>query len=177
MPPVISAVLLTWRRPENVRHIVTQLAALEFIGEILVWRNDPSVPLQLDSPKARILDSPENLICLGRFVAAAQATFPIVYVQDDDVLVHDVPELLRQFLADPARIHFNLSGWHYPLRDRYYYGDCHCALLGWGAIFRRDSLAVLDALPAATRASPLFRREADQYFSLLQRRHHAPRLG
>jgi hypothetical protein len=125
----------------------------------------------------RILDSPTNLICYGRFLAAAQAAHPLIYVQDDDVLVHDIPALLQNFLADPTRIHFNLSAWHYPRRGRSYYHDCHSALIGWGAIFRKEWLAVLELVPARTRSSRLFLREADKYFTLLQRRHHAPHAG
>lgn len=174
---MISAVLLAWRRPDNIRRIVELLVAHEFIDEILIWRNDPSVPLHVESPKARIIDAPSNLICHGRFLAAAQARHSLVYVQDDDVLVHDIPELLRQFLADPTRIHFNLSAWHYERRARAYYGDCHSALIGWGALFRKEWLSAFEPLPAATIASNLFQREADKYFTLLQRRHHAPRLG
>ena len=174
---MITAVLLAWRRPENTLRIVEQLAALELIGEILVWRNDPTVPLKFASPKARIIDSDENLICYGRFVCAAQAAYPLVYVQDDDVLVHDVPQLLRAFLADPSHIHFNLSSWHFARRARHLYDECHSALLGWGAIFRRDWLDVLNEIPEDFRATTLFRREADQYFTLLQRRHHAPHAG
>jgi hypothetical protein len=177
MSTMISAVLLAWHRPENVRRIVAQLSMLDVVGEILVWRNDPAVPLQLDSRKARILDSPGNLICYGRFVCAAQAAYPLIYVQDDDVLVHDVNALLRCFLADPTRIHFNLSSWHFARRNRHYYGDCHSALVGWGAIFCKEWLRVFDVVPESIRGTVLFRREADQFFTLLQRRHHAPRLG
>jgi GT2 family glycosyltransferase len=174
---MLSAVLLAWRRPENICRIVAQLAALDFIDEILVWRNDPAVPLSLASAKARIIESPSNRICHGRFLCAAQARNPLVYVQDDDVLVHDVPALLQQFLADPTRVHFNLSAWHFERRRRAYHGDCHSALIGWGAIFRKDWLDVLDAVPQDVAASHLFQREADKYFTLLQRRHHSPRLG
>ena len=144
---MISAVLLAWHRPDNIKRIVAQLAAVDAIGEILIWRNDPSVPLDLSSPKARIIDSPSNQICYGRFLCARQVAFPLIYVQDDDVLVHDVPELLRHFLADPARVHFNLSDWHWERRERHYYGDCHSALIGWGAIFRKEWIGVLDEVP------------------------------
>jgi hypothetical protein len=87
--------------------------------------------------------------------------------------VHDVALLVRQFLDDPSRIHFNLGDWHFARRDRHIYGDCHSALVGWGAVFARDWLSVLDLVPEPVRSSQLFQREADQYFTLLQRRHHA----
>lgn len=174
MLPKISACLVTWRRPQNLRRIVQRLATEDFIGEVLVWRNDPSVAVDLPWPKVRIIDSPANLICYGRYLCAQQAAYPLVYVQDDDVLVHDVGLLLRRFLADPSRIYFNLSEWHYARRDRHIYDECHSALVGWGAVFPKAWLDVLDLVPESVRSTLLFQREADQYFTILQRRHHAP---
>jgi glycosyltransferase involved in cell wall biosynthesis len=174
---LLSACLVTWRRPANVRKIVERLVREPLVGEVLVWRNDPAVALDLPWPKVRVIDSPANLICHGRYLCAEQAAHPLVYVQDDDVLVHDVPLLMRQFQADPTRIHFNLSDWHYARRHRRLYGECNSALIGWGAIFPKDRLSVLQLVPEAVRSSPLFRREADQYFTMLLRRHHAPHRG
>lgn len=177
MLPTISACLVTWRRPENLRQIVERLVREDFIGEVLVWRNDPAVPLELPWPKVRVIDSAENVVCHGRYRCAEQAAYPLVYTQDDDVLVHDVAALVRQFQADPTRIHFNLSDWHHARRDRHLHGDSHSALVGWGAVFAKDWLSVLQRVPEPVRSSPLFRREADTYFTMLQRRHHAPHRG
>jgi GT2 family glycosyltransferase len=173
----VSACLVTWRRPDNLRRIVERLIAMEFITEVLVWRNDPGVALDLPWPKVRIIDSPDNRLCYGRFLCAEQAACPLIYVQDDDVLVHDVAALVREFVADPTRIHFNLSDWHFQRRQRHFYGASHSALLGWGAIFNKEWLSVLRRVPETVRSSFLFQREADQYFTLLQRRHHIPHRG
>jgi glycosyl transferase family 2 len=177
MLPTISACLVTWRRPDNVRRIVERLVGEDCIGEVLVWRNDPPVALELPWPKVRVIDSPANVICHGRYLCAEQAAYPLVYVQDDDVLVHDVASLVRQFQADPTRIHFNLGAWHYERRNRHIYGDSHSVLVGWGAVFAKDWLSVLTLVPESVRSSLLFQREADQYFTMLQRRHHAPHQG
>jgi len=176
--PKISACLLSWRRPENVRRVVEQLLALDCVGEILIWNNQPACELRLPKDRnVRVIDSDSNLIRYGRYSCAAQAAFPLIYVQDDDVLVHDIPALLGQFLSDPTRIHFNLSDWHFARRERHLYQEHHSALLGSGAIFHKDWLSVLDLVPEAARKGRLFQREADQYFTLLQGRHHAARLG
>lgn len=177
MLPIISACLVTWRRPENTRRIVEQLLTLDFVGEVLVWRNDPSVNLWLPTPKVRIIDSHTNVICYGRYLCAEKAAYPLVYVQDDDVLVNDIPALVQRFLADPTRIHFNLSEWHFAQRNRHFYSECHSALVGWGAVFHKHWLSVLEIVPESVRLSTLFQREADQYFTLLQRRHHVAHPG
>jgi hypothetical protein len=66
MLPTVSAILSTWHRPENARKIVKHLESFPFVGEILVWRDDPSVTLRVSTPKARIIDSPEGRAECGR---------------------------------------------------------------------------------------------------------------
>src|SRR5690349_10824570 len=107
----------------------------------------------------------------SKATSCTRTSYPLVYTQDDDVLVHDVALLVRQFQADPTRIHFNLSEWHYPRRHRHIYGESHSALVGWGAVFAKEWLSVLQLIPDSVRSSLLYQREADQYFTMLQRRH------
>lgn len=173
----VSACLLSFRRPANVTRIVAQLDQLDFIDEILVWNNAPQTPLDLPSRKARVLTGAGNEGCRARFACAAQARNGIVYVQDDDVVVHDIPRLYTEFRAHPDVITHALSAWHFPRRHEHVHPDGHVALLGWGSFFRRSWLAVLDDLPDSVRDSELFAREADKYFTVLQHREHHSVLG
>lgn len=151
--------------------IVDSLHSYDFVDEILVWNNNPEVRLTLSGDKVRVLNSRENTICLGRFQCAKQARNRIIYVQDDDVLVKNVPDLYRSFLKDDSRITHALAPLHYAQRERYMYAEGHDALLGWGAFFQKEWLSVLDDyLPAGDDC--LFRREADKFFTLLLRRRH-----
>lgn len=170
----VSACLLSWKRPQNIPIIARALQNLDCIGEILIWNNNPEVTLEVPGPRTRVIQSDKNLNCYGRFVCAAQARNQIIYVQDDDALNHDIPGLYREFLDHPSAVAHALAPTHWPLRNRYVYGDAQAALLGWGAFFRKEWLAVLDELPATTREDPLFQREADKFFTLLlQRKHNA----
>lgn len=170
----VSACLVSWKRPQNIPIIVRALRRVECIDEILVWNNNPDVKLELSDGNARVIQSPENLNCYGRFACAAQARNPVIYVQDDDALNHDVQGLYDQFLRDPTRISHVLAATHWPQRNRRIYGEAQAALIGWGAFFRKEWLSVLDELPPAMRQDALFRREADAFFSiLLQRKHNA----
>jgi glycosyltransferase involved in cell wall biosynthesis len=170
----VSACLLSWKRPQNLPVIVRALRRLEFIDEILIWNNNPDVPLELTDSITRVIQSSENQSCYGRFLCAAQARNPVVYVQDDDVLNHDIAGLYRQFLRAPAAIAHALAPTHWGQRNRQVYGNAQAALIGWGAFFRKEWLSPLDELTAPLRADPLFRREADRYMTLwLERRHHA----
>ncbi len=175
--PPVSACLISWKRPRNMQRIVDSLEPHDFIDEILVWNNNPEVRLDLGGKKVRVIESPENTLCYGRFLCAFQAKNPIVYVQDDDVLVHNVAEIYRRFLADGSRITHALRRRHYGIRDRYSYPDSHVALLGWGAFFQKEWLSVLDLCARDGGSDYLFQREADQFFSILLGRQHQTLLA
>src|ERR1019366_3266367 len=170
----VSACLLSWKRPQNLPIIVQALRRVACIDEILVWNNNPDVRLEFPEPNTRVIQSGENQSCYGRFLCAAQARNPVVYVQDDDALNHDVAGLYDQFLRDPTRIAHALAPTHWNLRNRRTYGEAQAALLGWGAFFRKEWLSVLHELPRSVREDSLFRREADAFFTvLLERKHNA----
>jgi GT2 family glycosyltransferase len=173
--PAVTACLVSWKRPQNLRIIVEALNQVGCIDEILVWNNNPEVELELRGPKTRVIQSPDgNQNCYGRFLCAAQARNSVIYVQDDDALNQDIVGLYSQFLRDPTRITHALAATHWNRRNRRIYGEAQAALVGWGAFFRKEWLSVLDELPLAMRQDPIFLREADLYFSLLlERRHNA----
>ncbi len=168
----VSACLVSWKRPRNMPIIVQALRRLECIDEILIWNNNPGVKLRISESNTRVIQSDENLSCYGRFLCAAQARNPVIYVQDDDALNPDIPGLYDQFLRDPTRIAHALAPTHWGQRNRRVYGEAQAALIGWGAFFRKEWLPVLEELPPAMRQDPLFRREADLFFSLLLGRKH-----
>ena len=168
----VSACLLSWKRPQNLQQIVDSLHGHDFIDEILVWNNNPEVHLTLVGSKVRVIPSRSNLVCYGRFACAAQARNEIIYVQDDDVIVQNLPALYRQFLGDDTRITHTLSEQHYQTRERCHYAEAHVALLGWGSFFQKPWLNVLDTCVQKFGSDPLFLREADKFFTILLRRRH-----
>ena len=170
--PAVSACLVSWKRPHNLPMIVQALRRVACIDEILIWNNNPEIKLEFPQPNTRVIESGENLSCYGRFKCAAQARNPVVYVQDDDALNHDIAGLYGHFLRDPSRIAHALAPTHWHQRNRRTYGEAQAALMGWGAFFRKEWVSVLDELPAPTRRDSLFRREADVFFSLLLERKH-----
>jgi glycosyltransferase involved in cell wall biosynthesis len=176
-PASVTACLVSWKRPQNLPHIVQSLRRSECIDDILIWNNDPSIPLDIPDSRTRIIPSSQNLSCYGRFACAAQARHSVIYVQDDDAINRDVDGLYRQFLDNPTGVAHALAPTHWPERNRYTYGDARAALIGWGAFFRKEWLSVLDDLPESTRRDPLFQREADKYFTLLLQREHTPVAG
>ncbi len=173
----VSACLLSWKRPQNLPAIVRSLRRLEFIDEILIWNNHPGVQLEIADSNTRVIQSSQNQSCYGRYLCAAQARNPVVYVQDDDAINHDIAGLYRQFLRDPSCIAHALHPTHWGTRRRHIYGNAQAALVGWGAFFPKAWVSVLDHLPADLLEDTLFRREADKFFSLLLERIHNPVAG
>jgi glycosyltransferase involved in cell wall biosynthesis len=174
--PLVSACLLSYKRPYHLQQIVNSLHPYEFIDEILVWNNNPGINLSLRGDKVRVINASENTLCLGRFLCAKQARNEVVYVQDDDVLVKNVPELYQCFLKDPTRITHNLSNLHYERQNRAVYSEGHYALLGWGSFFLKEWINVLDEC-RKTCDDLIFRRAADKFFTILQGKRHTTLLG
>ncbi len=175
--PSASACLLSWKRPQNLQIVVQALRRIRFIDEILIWNNDPETRLQFSDPAVRVIQSPNNYQCFGRFLCAALARNSVIYVQDDDALNHDVAGLYRVFLSDPTRIAHALTPQHWRRRERHIYGESHMAFLGWGAFLRQEWLAVLEQLPPTIFEDSLFLREADKFFTMLLARRHNTVLG
>ncbi|MCE7988992.1 MAG: glycosyltransferase family 2 protein [Caldilinea sp. CFX5] len=170
--PKVSACLLSWKRPYNMQPIVDSLRRHDFIDEILVWNNNPEVKLALRGANVRVIQSPQNEICYGRYLCAREAQHNIIYVQDDDVIVGNVPTLLHHFLCDDSRITHALSSQHLRQRQRYIYAQGHHALVGWGAFFQKAWLDRLDAYVARDGCDALLRRGADKIFTILLGRTH-----
>ena len=170
--PKISVCLVSWKRPENLQIIINKLNTYGFIDEIIVWNNSPAITLSLEGKNVKIINSPDNMICYGRFLCAKQAKNEIIYVQDDDALVNNIQELYENFLRHPSCITHALYGLHFQIRKRYYYGKSHVALLGWGAFFKKSWVDVFDEYIQTYGRDKLMLREADKIFSMLLRKHH-----
>lgn len=175
--PSVTACLVSWKRPQNLGPIIESMRAASCIDEILIWNNNPEVSLAFDDPNVRVIPSEQNQSCYGRFLCAAHARNPVIYVQDDDAVNHDIDGLYERYLLDPQRIAHALASTHWNQRNRRVYGDSQAALVGWGAFFRKEWLTALDNVPEDLRQDPLFLREADAFFSLLLDRKHNPVEG
>lgn len=90
----------------------------------------------------------------GRFEAVKQARFDIIYSQDDDCVV-DIPELMAQWDG-----HFvsNMKA----NRVAEYPGQI--TLTGWGCMFRKELISVLDKYTEKWGFDALFLRECDRVF-------------
>ncbi|GAA6009552.1 hypothetical protein JCM11491_003601 [Sporobolomyces phaffii] len=105
----VTAVLLHWKRTDNLRILVAHLCQYNFIATVKVWNNNPDIVLTPDTfsasqcppSKLRIHNSPRNLLFLARHLACAGATTPFCFFQDDDWFVPPLRSLYAQFKRDP----------------------------------------------------------------------------
>ncbi|KAM0747421.1 hypothetical protein T439DRAFT_329152 [Meredithblackwellia eburnea MCA 4105] len=105
----VTAIVLHWKRTDNVIVIVASLCQYSFFGSVLVWNNNPNIQLSREtfastgcpSSRLRIYNSPRNMLFLARYLACAHASTPNCFFQDDDWLVRPLRALYSQFSRDP----------------------------------------------------------------------------
>ena len=125
-PILASAVILNWKRPLNLLAIVCTLLHYPFLTEIFVWNNNLNFSLQIEHfinynekftpiqlrertkilmKKIRIMNSPNNIETLGRWVACSQAENDICYTQDDDFEPCYLKSLYANLQSNPNIVH------------------------------------------------------------------------
>ncbi|KAK4048899.1 hypothetical protein OIV83_004455 [Microbotryomycetes sp. JL201] len=108
-PRDVTAIVLHWKRTDNVVVIVASLCQYTFFDTVVVWNNNPDIHLTREMFKAsrcpasrlRIYNSPRNMLFVARYLACAQASTPHCFFQDDDWLVQPIRALYSQFSRDP----------------------------------------------------------------------------
>lgn len=168
----VTACLLSWKRANNMQLIVDSLHTCHFIDEILVWNNNSAIRLSLKGSKVRVINSLQNELCYGRFLCVKEAKNNIIYVQDDDMRVRNIPDLYRNFKNNPSCITHALGPNHMRQHHKDNFQDAQLALLGWGAFLKKEWVSVFDDYLKTNPATYLFKREADIIFTLLLARKH-----
>lgn len=126
------------------------------VSACLVSRSpiDPQIMKSLEG-FGEIIIGEGNHGVYGRYEAIKQAKFDTVYTQDDDCLV-GIDRLLGEWDG-----HFvvNFNRWRVPEYPN------NMVLIGWGAIFKKDLINVLDKYTDRWGFDPLFMRECDRVFT------------
>lgn len=197
-PIKLSAVVLSCNRvPNLLLHILPELLQHELIGEVLIWHNNKDT---LEALKAGVIkeyssepvhlmadQAGRNLFTFGRFKAALLATSPLVYTQDDDCWVrgeeinrlaetwlHNAPLTGVACYLDEGHLRLSRNGNYshtveLPNGEQY----IHQTLLGWGSVFRRCAVSVLDDYRSVYGFDDLLLRKADRLFAMLTGLPHA----
>ena len=161
MEQKVTACLITWKRQANLSQIIYNLQRWNFINQIMI----------LDNSKG------ENIINYGRYIQALKAENDLIYVQDDDCMVRNANEIYDKFITDPTTIcHAGIIDYQRVIPQNIY-GEKQMAILGWGAVFNRNWIGVLDKYTNKYGKDHCFYRETDRIFSMLLNKHHNFILG
>lgn len=152
----LTAVILTWKRQENIPKIIENLLKYPFIDEIIIKDNSKS----------------ENIKIFGRYEESIRAKNQYIYTQDDDCIVHNIQGIYNKFMEDNSRIAYSgIESYEDKIKD-VTYGENQIALVGWGAIFNKDWISVLDKYIDIYGKDECLLRESDRIFTMLQNKHH-----
>ncbi|KAF9922269.1 hypothetical protein FBU30_007629 [Linnemannia zychae] len=112
-----TAILLGWKRIDNLKLLVNYLARYPYIKEIIVWNNNKDLKLskrdfKFDSsygplPELQVYNAAENLHDFAKYMSCSLAKYEYCYFQDDDWLNTHMDALYTNFLTCPNLIHTN----------------------------------------------------------------------
>lgn len=151
---MVTAVLLTWKRQENIPLIIENLLKYPFISEIIIQDNSKT----------------DNIKCYARYTAKPRNE--IIYTQDDDCIVHNIQGIYDKFIEDKTRIAYSGELGYEDKIPATIYGKQQCALLGWGSIFKSEWVDVLNKYVRIYGKDECFYRESDRIFSMLLNKIH-----
>jgi len=182
--PKVTAVLLNWRRPDNVPVILERLAEQPFVDTVVIWDNARSawqdnIGWWRQEPYTFVITADRNDGPWGRFLAIglSMSDNEWIITQDDDCQVNNWPELYREALAHPDAITANMHRNEDDTHDGLIYvdGKCWDVWLGWGSMFRRDLIGdIFKRYVAKWGEDECLLRDADRVFAVAQgKRHHA----
>lgn len=107
----LSVILPSYARPRNIDLILSAVVACDFVSEIIVSNNAPSVPLErfihVNDPRIRIVHQPRQTPASVRFDLSRTAAEPWILAIDDDVFpsARQVRVLFERLLASPHAVH------------------------------------------------------------------------
>ncbi|MCA9090879.1 MAG: glycosyltransferase [Planctomycetaceae bacterium] len=173
----VSACLISWKRPEQLCHVVTALLQEPRIDDIVIWNNNPDISLQFADERVNVVGNGQNMITYGRYLATQFAKHDTIYTQDDDCLVHNIGELIETYDHDPSRMAHTLKLGHLLRNPEHVRDGAQMGLVGWGAVYHRDWVNVLNQYKERHGEDRFLVRDADRLFTVLQHRRHRTLLA
>jgi len=101
----ITAILLNYKREQNLREILQALGETGLVPEVIVWNNNPATRLR-GGAAVKVINAAHNFKAYARYAAAFLAANDLILFQDDDLVLRpdDLAALHRQLTDDPGRI-------------------------------------------------------------------------
>lgn len=104
---LITAIILSWKRTENIPKILDQLTKCELVSEIILWNNNPKISLKYKHPKITHIQSGKNFGTLSRYSVAFLSSNEHIFIQDDDLLLYpqQIKQLFKEYQKDDTRLY------------------------------------------------------------------------
>ncbi len=123
----VSAILLKYKRLNELNQIIDSLKnQSDIIDEILIFDNRQI-----------------NLCGYWRYFGALNAKNDIIYVQDDDVIVNNIPDIFKTYIdlknKNKEQIVNNITK-----TGATRYNTYNQTLMGWGSLYPKKSIGVLN---------------------------------
>ena len=143
----VTAILLKWKREKELEQIISKLEHTKEIDEILVFDNTKI-----------------NLCGFWRYYGTLEAKNEIIYVQDDDVLVYNIPELITKYenLKNKGKeqIVNNMTVTGHPKYNKY-----KQTLMGWGSLYNKNWVGILNKYIKIYGIDELLLRDTSRIFT------------
>lgn len=128
---MITAIVLNWKRPENMARILDALRQASLVSEIIVWNNNREIHF-VAGDDVCVVNSSRDLGLFTRFTAASLAKNEGILFQDDDVVLKTemIETLYREWKREPRICHaaFGRSCWSGPYNRKNAWGDVDVVL-------------------------------------------------
>ena len=104
---MISVLINSWKRPENVIKILNKEKDYKVIDEIIVFNNNPEIYFDYEKhDKIKIVNTNRDLGLRTRWTNATLATNECLLYQDDDIIIEEdgFDTFWRFFCRLPSKI-------------------------------------------------------------------------
>lgn len=144
----VTAVLLKYKREKELKEIISSLKKhSDIIDEILIWDNTKI-----------------NLCGWGRYFGALEAKNEIIYTQDDDVIVNNIPALFNKYIQlkdnNQEQIVNNIT-----ITGKERYDTYNQTLMGWGSLYNKNWIGILNKYIRYYGIDNLFLRDTSRIFT------------
>ena len=142
-----TAVLLKYKRPDELNQIIDYLKKIDIIDEIIIWDNT-------------II----NMCGLGRYLGALRAKNDIIFTTDDDCIPLNIPELWEKYieLKNQGKEQIVNSMKSGAMRN---YKNLGQTMVGWGSFFPKSAVSVLNEYINVYGIDDLLIRDASRIFT------------
>jgi len=177
-PPEVSAVVLSYARPNNLRAICENLASQSFVDQIVVWhQGEQRLTLAMKDALRRldveVFYSP-NFYTRGRFLAMQFCKHDTIATCDDNQLCFCWQEIYDLYVDEGQRAQLvaALDKGHFGDDGGRRWQDAHMTMLGFGSMLDRRWCTVFGEYVSRYGEDEVFHRKADRLFTIMQDEEH-----